>query len=50
MFRRSYEGWPEVALTGRDTGAASSDFGKYLMETVEDPNVKSKWESFVQAS
>ena len=46
LCRRSCEGWPEVASTGRDTGA---EFGKCSMETVEEPNVESKWEKFVQA-
>ena len=36
-------------MTGRDTGANSVQFGEYLMETVEDPEVESKWEAYVRA-
>jgi hypothetical protein len=36
-------------LTGRDTGATSSEFGQYLMNTVEDSRVEARWEEYVQA-
>ncbi len=49
VFQRSCEGWPGVALTGRDTGATSSEFGQYLMNTVEDSRVEARWEEYVQA-
>jgi isocitrate dehydrogenase (NAD+) len=39
-----------VVMTGRDTGATSSEFGQYLMDTVEDSTVESRWEAYVQAS
>jgi hypothetical protein len=38
VLQQSCEWRPEVAFNGRDTGA---EFGKYLMETVEDSNVES---------
>ena len=39
-----------VVMTGRDTGATSAAFGEYLMATVEDPGVESRWEEYVKAS
>ncbi|MEE9248584.1 MAG: isocitrate/isopropylmalate family dehydrogenase [Dehalococcoidia bacterium] len=39
----------KLVMTGRDTGATGKDFGEYLLETVEDPKVKSRWESLVYA-
>ena len=39
----------KVVMTGRDTGSTSAVYGQYLMETVEDPQVESKRESYVQA-
>ena len=38
-----------VATTGRDTGATSEEFGEYVMATVEDPNVESRWDEFVSS-
>lgn len=32
-------------ITGRDDGATSKEFGNYLMETIELPNLKEKWDS-----
>ena len=39
----------KVVTTGRDTGATSKEFGEYLMATVEDPTVESRWEEFVRS-
>ena len=39
----------KLVMTGRDTGATGRDFGEYLLETVEDPKVQSRWESLVYA-
>ena len=39
----------KVVTTGRDTGATSKEFGEYLMATVEDPKVESRWEEFVRS-
>ena len=36
-------------MTGRDTGANSVQFGEYLKETVEDPDVESRWDEYVRA-
>ena len=38
-----------VAMTGRNTGVTSGEYGQYLMETVEDSGMEAKWESFVNA-
>ncbi len=39
----------KVVMTGRDTGATSSEFGQYLMSTVEDPLVESRWDEYANA-
>ena len=36
----------KVAMTGRDTGATSQECGDYIMATVEDPSVMTKWERY----
>ena len=33
----------KLVITGRDTGAAASEFGNYLMETMNDPGLEEKW-------
>ena len=39
----------KMIMTGRDTGVTSAEFGEYIMQTVEDPNVEARWDEFVQA-
>jgi isocitrate dehydrogenase (NAD+) len=39
----------KMVMTGRSTGATSAQFGEYLMQTVEDPNLDGKWEGYVKA-
>jgi len=36
----------KLSITGRDTGATGADFSDYLMDTIQDPNLKEKWEGF----
>ena len=36
----------KVVMTGRDTGATSTEFGDYLMATVEDPNLLSRRDEY----
>ncbi|MDZ7861050.1 MAG: isocitrate/isopropylmalate family dehydrogenase [Candidatus Krumholzibacteriota bacterium] len=36
----------KVVLTGRDDGATSEEFSNYVMETIQDPKLESKWESY----
>ena len=38
----------KVVLTGRDTGATGSEFGDYLMATIEDSRLESRWDEYVQ--
>lgn len=39
----------KVVMTGRNTGATSAEYGQYIMETVEDPKLESRWEAYVNA-
>lgn len=36
----------KLVITGRPTGAKAEDFTDYLIETMKDPNLKTKWENF----
>jgi isocitrate dehydrogenase (NAD+) len=36
----------KMVITGRPTGVKGSEFADYLMETIQDPNLEKKWESF----
>ena len=38
-----------LVMTGRDTGATGKEFGEYLMATVEDSTLASRWEEYVRA-
>jgi isocitrate dehydrogenase (NAD+) len=35
----------KLKVTGRDTGATGEEFGKYIMETLKDPNLEEKWKN-----
>lgn len=37
----------KLQLTGRDTGCTGAEYAEYLMETMQDPGLKSKWEEYV---
>ena len=39
----------KMVMTGRDTGVTSAEFGEYIMQTVEDPNVEARWDEYVAA-
>ena len=39
----------KMVMTGRDTGVTSAEFGEYIMQTVEDPNVEARWNEYVAA-
>ena len=39
----------KIVMTGRNTGATSEAFGRYIMETVEDASVETRWEEYVNA-
>ena len=39
----------KVVMTGRDTGATSEEFGDYVMATVEDPTLDSRWKAHAES-
>jgi isocitrate dehydrogenase (NAD+) len=39
----------KLIITGRDTGSTGADYADYLMETMQDPNLKEKWENYTKA-
>ena len=39
----------KVVMTGRDTGATSKEFGEYVMATVEDSKLESRWDAYTTA-
>jgi isocitrate dehydrogenase (NAD+) len=36
----------KMVMTGRDNGATGEEYGNYLMETIELPNLEEKWQSY----
>jgi isocitrate dehydrogenase (NAD+) len=36
----------KIVLTGRDTGVTGEEFAKYIMETLKDPILEEKWNSY----
>jgi len=36
----------KLVITGRADGATGADFADYLMETIQEPNLESKWQSY----
>jgi isocitrate dehydrogenase (NAD+) len=39
-----------LTMTGRSTGADCNEYGDYVMETVEDPGLESRWEGYVASA
>ena len=39
----------KVATTGRDTGATGREVGEYIVETVRDSSLESRWDEYVAA-
>ncbi|MBI3891691.1 MAG: isocitrate/isopropylmalate dehydrogenase family protein [Candidatus Wallbacteria bacterium] len=39
----------KLVMTGRSTGATGNQFCKYLMETMENPDLKKRWEGYMKA-
>jgi hypothetical protein len=37
-----------LVLTGRDTGCTGAEYANYLMETLQSPGLKDKWESYTK--
>lgn len=38
----------KLVLTGRDTGCTGAEYANYLMETLQSPGLKDKWESYTK--
>jgi isocitrate dehydrogenase (NAD+) len=36
----------KVTITGRSDGATGAEFADYLMKTIQDPALESKWQSY----
>jgi len=36
----------KMKITGRDNGATGEEYAKYIMETIQDPNLEQKWKSY----
>ncbi|MFW9901476.1 MAG: isocitrate/isopropylmalate family dehydrogenase [Candidatus Thorarchaeota archaeon] len=36
----------KLKMTGRDTGATGEEYAKYIMDTIQDPNLEEKWNSY----
>jgi isocitrate dehydrogenase (NAD+) len=36
----------KMVVTGRDTGCTGEEMAQYLIETLKDPNLESKWQSY----
>ncbi len=39
-----------IAITGRDTGCTTREFGDYVIETVADPALDERWAAYVDAN
>ena len=39
-----------IAITGRDTGCTTREFGDYVIETVADPTLDERWAAYVGAN
>ena len=38
----------KLVITGRDTGATGAELSNYIMETLQNPNLKEKWEGYIK--
>ena len=38
-----------MQITGRNTGVTAEEFGKYILETVRDPELEQRWSGYVAA-
>jgi isocitrate dehydrogenase (NAD+) len=36
----------KIQMTGRSDGATGTEFAEYIMDTIQDPSLESKWEDF----
>lgn len=40
----------KIVMTGRSTGATGGEFVRYLMDTMNDPSLRSRWEKYQQGA
>jgi len=40
----------KVVITGRSTGVTGAEYSNYLMETIQNPDLKEKWENYSKQS
>jgi len=45
-IRGNYE--KKYVITGRETGCTSEEFGNYLMDTMRDPKLKTRWHAYTK--
>lgn len=38
----------KLVITGRDTGVTGAELSNYIMETLQDPTLKEKWEGYIK--
>jgi isocitrate/isopropylmalate dehydrogenase len=38
----------KLVVTGRDSGVTGAEYANYIMETMQDPKLRERWESYVQ--
>jgi isocitrate dehydrogenase (NAD+) len=38
----------KLVMTGRSTGATGKDFGDYILKTMKDPNLDTRWKGFTE--
>ena len=36
----------KIVMTGRSSGATGREFGEYVMSTVQEPDLESRWEQY----
>ena len=36
----------KLSITGRNTGASGEEYVKYIMDTIQNPNLEEKWNAF----
>ena len=39
----------KIKITGRDTGCTGEEYGQYVLDTVADPDLESKWKNYAEA-
>ena len=39
----------KIKITGRDTGCTGQEYGQYVLDTVADPDLESKWKNYAGA-